>query len=53
MSVKAAFNFRAFLIFIGADIRIFPVFQKTRPVVIADKLDERWRVGFPVLGKTF
>ena len=38
---------------VRADIRIFAVFKEARAMMVADKLDERRRVGLPVLGKTF
>src|SRR6185312_106391 len=41
-----------FLDLVGGHIRILPVFQKAGPLMIADELDERGRVGLPVLGES-
>src|SRR3954466_6860864 len=39
--------------FIRGHIRIFSVFQKARPLVIAEELDHGCRVCLPVFGPTF
>ena len=39
--------------FVGGDIRILPVFDKARALVVPDELDERFRVGLPVHRKPF
>jgi hypothetical protein len=38
---------------VGAHIGIFPVFEETRALVLADELDEFLRLGFPIFGETF
>ena len=37
---------------VGAHIGIFPVFEETRALVLADELDEFLRLGFPIFGET-
>src|SRR5262245_15386784 len=39
--------------FVGGDIRILTIFDKARTLVVADELDERFRVRFPVHRKPF
>src|SRR4029453_16458180 len=38
---------------LGAHIGIFPVFEETRALVLADELDEFLRLGFPIFGEAF
>src|SRR5437773_7536669 len=37
-----------FLDFVGAHVRVYPVFQETRALMFANELDERRYVGFPI-----
>ena len=52
-SEKACFSLRAFLISSPLAYGILPVFQKAGALMLANELDERRHVGFPVFGKTF
>src|SRR5271170_1941008 len=37
---------------VGAHIWVFSVFEKARTLMLADELDERGHVGFPILGES-
>src|SRR6185436_1016171 len=38
---------------VGTHIGIFPIFEEARDLMLADKLDEILRLGFPIFGKAF
>src|SRR5262245_46452695 len=50
---QGVFDSQRLLNFIGGDIRILPVLDEARALVVADELDERFRVCFPIRGKPF
>ena len=49
---KSLFEPQRLLDFLGCDIRIFPVLQKTRTLMITNELDERRQIGLPVCWKS-
>src|SRR4029078_12272948 len=38
---------------VGTHIGIFPIFEEARDLMLADKLDEFLRLGFPIFGEAF
>src|SRR6185369_16682690 len=48
---EGSLDLEGLLDFVGAHIRIFPVFQETRALVLAYELDECRSIRLPVLGK--
>src|SRR4051812_17193644 len=38
---------------VGRYVRIFPIFEKARAVMVPNKLDEGWHIRLPVLRKSF
>src|SRR6266850_5904301 len=46
-------QFKRLLDLVGAHERIFTVFEETRALMLAQKLDERWRIGLPVFREAF
>jgi hypothetical protein len=50
---QGVFDSQRLLNFVGGDIRILPVLDEARALMIADELDERFRVCFPIRGKPF
>src|SRR5262245_9133117 len=48
---QGALDLQGLLDLVGGDIRILPVFDEARTLVVADELDERFRVRFPVRRK--
>src|SRR5256886_13638252 len=50
---QGVFDSQRLLDFVGGDIRILPVLDEARTLVVADELDERFRICFPIRWKPF
>src|SRR5215218_9003521 len=50
---KRALHLESLLDLVGAEIRVLPILQEARALVVPHEPDERLRVGLPVLRETF